>query len=512
MEKATQYVPPIQEEVVKFGKPSSDEYKPIEGGYDEAPTPFDYSKATGYSYKPVTFKDMQNGVKLDLMANAGAYSTVKAIGTATAMTGNPVGATIGALAYLGSEGYAFTKNAILSTDENAFWEDYFEKVNEVQAEKGTIGDMLAGFTQGSSFFTGSNTPEEVKDVTDSGAFMAGDIVGMLARDFTMMAIGSSVLKSVGGKVVSARKNLAKAEAVVASKGQTAETLQAVANAKEAIATAMSAEAVAGSNAGFIAGASISNALNTAMDSYANDGGVINAMRNGFAHGASTGITGHFFLNHFDKVMKKVMPKLLDTTIGASLKTGTEFSAWGLGEEVVNATLIEGMGGESDLQLDPIAYAAMFGLGAAGSAIFRGKKGKKIVESVLDDVKPIVVGEEIAKKKAINKAEEITESIANKFLRDLYGDKAPAMKLMGIDDFKRKPNDIADSFVGLMNRYSLKSPQEIRTLGNIVLLEGKRTSKSFEEILKEKMMNDTRYLDLSKEDIKHIVKMVYERFQ
>jgi len=466
---------------------------PIPGIASDNPIPYDYSHSLGYSHKPVNFKDIQDDTKLELMANAGAYSTVKAIGTGLAATANPIGMTFGAIAYLGSEGYAFAKSATLARDEDAFWTEHFKMVNEVIAEKGTMGDMLAGFSQGTSFFTGSNTPEEVKVVGNSGAFLTGDIVGMLTRDFTMMSIGAGALKHLGTGVSKARTALSKAQALASEASEagkvTTQGLQAVADAEQALATAMSTATTTGSNAGFVAGSSISNALNTATDSYANDGGVINAMRNGFAHGAATGITGHFFLNHFAGAMKKVMPRLLDTTIGASIKSGTEFSAWGIGEELTRATLVNGMGGDMDIHIDPITYAAMFGLGAAGSAIFRSRKGVEM----LDDIVEEVTVKKITEIATSNKTNEVVAKTIDKDLT-----------------VKRILKKEIKSMVSI-NGFSLKSPEEIRTLANSIVAEGKATGKSYREILIEKMTNDARYVNMSGDDIDHISKMVFERF-
>jgi len=500
----------------------SDKIAPIPGIADATPQAFDYTHSLGFSHKTVNFKDVQDSTKLELMANAGAYSTIKAIGTGLAATSNPVGMLLGGIAYLGSEGYAFAKSATLANDEDAFWTKHFEMINEVVAEKGTMGDMLAGFSHGSSFFTGASTPEEVKVVAESGGFLAGDIVGMLTRDFTMMAIGAGTMKHAGTAVTKARTALSKAEAMVAEAGKarTVTHLQGVADAEQALATAMSVSAQTGSNMGFVAGASISNALNTATDSYANDGGVINALRNGFSHGAATGITGHFFLNKFAGAMKKVMPKLLDTTVGASIKTGAEFSAWGLGEEVLDATMVNFLGGDKDFHIDPVTYAAMFGLGAVGSAMFRGKKGKDIINDVFDEVAS--TGSKVAKESVVKDiaegslASKLIELPSNSIAKEVR--KEVRKQTLKRVETTRKTKaeqwikeDLMQDIKFFMNPLSLKTPQEIRTLADLIVLEGKRTGKNYQQILKEKMTNDSRYVNMSADDVDHISKMVFERF-
>lgn len=498
-----------------------------------------------YYGEEVTFADVQKSTKLELMANAGAYSTVKAIGTATAMSGNPLGLVVGGLAYLGTEGYAFAKSATLARDEDAFWTDYFANVREVIAEKGTMGDMLAGFSHGTSMFTGTSTPEEVKEVTDSGAFMAGDMIGMLSRDFTMMAIGSGAVKALGsavskarGGVDIARAAVTEAEVALAANKGAATSLKVLATAQKqlgiaemGLTTAMQTATQTGANMGMVAGTSIANFLNTTVDSYAYDGGVINALRNGMAHGAATGMTGHFFLNHFGNAMKKVMPKLLDTTVGASLKNGIEFSAWGLSEEVTRTLAVKGMGGERDFNIDPITYGAMFGLGAAGSAIFRSNKGSKMLKEVADEVFEGMtyhgvkisdtarkMGDSLEKKanKLIDKnqldetSELITKKIMDNFYDKSYGESSSVMRLLGAKK-PQKTKSVPESMMGLMESYSLKSPQEIRVLSDIVLSEGKTTAKNYQEILVERMTNDSRYVNMSEDDLSRIVKMIMGRF-
>ena len=220
-------------------------------------------KTSNYWGHDVNFEDVQRKIKLDQMANAGAYSTIKAIGTAASLIPTPLTKGMAGLAYIGSEGYSFLKSASLAQNEDAFWTDYFNQVDEVVSEKGGLGDFMAGFSVGTSFFTGISTPKEVQEIADAGSYLAGDIVGMLTRDITMMAIGG--------------------------------------------------------NAGFIYGSAISNAINTAVDDYTLDGDAVNAVRNGFAHGASTGLAGYYFINRFAKTMKKIMPKLLQTDLGLSIK-------------------------------------------------------------------------------------------------------------------------------------------------------------------------------------------------
>jgi len=283
-------------------------------------------KTSNYWGHDVDFADIQKKVKLDQMANAGAYSTIKAIGTAAAMVPHPVAKIIAGLAYVGSEGVSFLKSASLASNEDAFWTDYFNQVDEVVAEKGAFNDFVAGFSVGTSFFSGTSTPAEVKEVTDSGTYIAGDIVGMLTKEMTMMAIGG--------------------------------------------------------NASIIYGSAISNALNTAVDDYALDEDAVNAVRNGFAHGAATGLAGYFFINKFSGAMKKIMPKLLQTDLGLSIKAGTEFSAWGLGEELVRTTAVEFTGGDRDYSINPIVYGAMFGLGAVGSKMMRSRKGAALIDDLV----------------------------------------------------------------------------------------------------------------------------------
>jgi len=445
---------------------------PIPGIADVEAQPFDYKKSLGYSFKPVTFADVQKKTKLDQMANGGAYTTVKAIGTGLAATANPVGMGLAALAYLGSEGYLFLKSSSLAQDEDAFWQSYFDDVNEVIAEKGTFGDFVAGFSTGSSIFTGHTLPSEVKEVTEGGAFVAGNITGMLTRDFTMMSIGAGTAKGIG------------------------------------------AAAEVGSNMGFIAGASISNALNTATDSYALDGGVINAMRNGFAHGAATGITGHFFLNHFGSAMKKVMPKLLDTTIGASIKSGTEFSAWGLGEEVLNSTINQGLGGDRDFNIDPVTYAAMFGLGAVGAAVFRSKKGANIIDDIVDEFASS--GAKIAKEFPVKDiatgslAKQLTELPSKTLAKDAKRE-VRKQTIENIKAIRKIKEDLMKDIESFINPASLKTSREIRSLADLILLEGKRTGETYQQILLKKMTNDSRYVNMSGDDIDNISKMVFERF-
>jgi len=434
------YVDPAlyDEPTEKFGDVSTEKEAYVDPSlYDAEPEKWNPSLATSYAGMSVNFEDTQNMAKLDLMANAGAYGTVRALGMAGMASGNPLAMTIGGLAYLGTDALAWGKAAVLSGDEDAFWTKYLNLEQDVISDDSVIDKMGAGFVHGTSLFTGRKTPEAVKEITDSGWFLAGDIVGTLARDISFMGMGSKMVKS--------------------------------------------AELMAmGANNGFIVGATIAGAMNSAVDSYANDGEILHAMRNGLAIGAATGISGAFFLNMFPRVAKNIAPKLLETGLGRSMKTGTEFSAWGLGEEVMETGIKRGLGDNTaEFHIDPITYAAMFALGATGAAMFKSS-------GVADDMSKIV-------KVSVNEKTVAEEVLAKRATKG--------------DDFAKilTQTEITNNAIAL-------SPQRLRALGDDIIQIAKQTDKDFRTILQEKLINDARYATLTKTDLGNMEKMISKRFQ
>jgi len=335
--------------------------------------------ASNFTDKDVTYSDIVKATNNEMMGSAGRIATARAVGTVGAATG-PLGVAVAGGAYLGTEAYYLAKNVFKSGDENAFWNDYYRNVNDAMDQNST----LAGFVDGSSIMTGHTVDERLEPAKHSTGFTVGNMAGLMFRDVTAMLAGGAVAGP------------------------------------------------AGATAGFVAVPAIANGVNHFQTEMGNNADIVHAAKIGLAHGAATGLTGLFFMKYFDKILRNVSTKLVDTQlgsvahfveekgIGAAARFGTEMSGWAVSEDVLTTATRQALGDkDAEMTMTPAVAAAMFSggalLGYAGRNMSNLFKNAKIAKATAVDVAEDGVVDIV---EALAKVGQETQSVSKSMKKDM----------------------------------------------------------------------------------------------
>jgi len=367
-----------------------------------------------YRGRDVELSDIIKATNNEMMADAGALTMVRAIGTAAPVVAGPLGSVIAGAAYIGTDIYYGMKNYLKSDDPNEFWTDYYRNVHEAVEQN----NALAGFVDGSSFMTGHALDERLRAKTKTGAFIGGNMAGILFRDMAAMMSGGALFKG---------------------------STQAV-------------QSAASTNA-FIAGPSIANGLNSFATKVGNTGDIMGGIKVGLAHGAATGVTGMFYMKYLDKILKNVSAKLVDTAvgspmkfisekgIGSSMRFGGELGGWAYSEDFLTVSARKMMGDkEAKMHMTPQMAAGMFALGSVGafaakglagmmSRVHRSLSGDRIIQTAIKESTE-EVAKEGAKEMAKEQAKDAVETVFKDAVSVKTTPKTP-LELMHIDSIYPK---------------------------------------------------------------------------
>ena len=296
--------------------------------------------------KPVTWESVVESANHSLIANAGAITAIKAaaIGASFIPGVNVGAATLAVASTFATDAYALGSKAMMRSNPAEFWVDYYKTINEASQQDKAF---LAGITQGSSMVTGSAVDERLtraNPALSSGAYVAGNGVGLIAREILTSITAGKALRSLG------------------LLGVTAE---------------------GASTAGFITSSALINSVNKYQDERGFGEDHLHALKSSMALGVASAATGALFLGVLPR-MFNLAGGLVEPMLGSAIKnpagvaaitmagksatSAVEWGGWGVAHDFVE----KGIMGE-DFELNG-EEAAMWGSVGATIGLIVGSKG------------------------------------------------------------------------------------------------------------------------------------------
>jgi len=317
----------------------------------------------------VNYEDIIKSANMDLMASSGVYSAMRIAGSTLIAAAPGLGKLVGAAAYMGAEGFSLASSMLRSRDSSEFWEDYYHKISEVSNGNGFLKRATQGVVEGGNLFMGGAVDKRVDHIKNSWAFIGGNMLGYLGRDVTMGILGTNLATALSPKLARLRSLKTIAEA-----GGDAANVRALVRVKD-VQQNMERAADMGFKVAMVGGSAMANALNKYSTERGNGSDTVTAVRNSFAIGAATAISGAASFAFVDKMFAKLIPKYMTPEFGRPLQFGTEMGGWAAAEDYMETTIKRGMGDSTaEMQIGLGTSAAMFAAGFLGGR-FAGSLGR-----------------------------------------------------------------------------------------------------------------------------------------